>query len=1093
MSTTIEFQSHPDYYKSIHDCKNKSKEQVQTNPRYKNFTQSHFTAGDEEQFQRYRDDNNNYENLCYEKISLKNNIFYNSPSFSLYIWSKNKDLEANTVINTFRYIFHKLKKGIFIKIQNNKLRVFLPFSKSNFVNEWSHKIKVDKNKYSDINDFIKYISESLGYTFKKKNVNNNINEWYGNNCLIRYEYPISENDTNIGNIKNMFEVLCSKRKLPDIEFFINRRDFPIITKDETEPYNNIWGTKNMPLVSHNYEKYSPIFSMSSSERYADMLIPTWDDWGRVQSKKDIYFTPSCSKYEENFNIQWENKIPTAVFRGSSTGCGTTIDTNLRLKVSQMSLNTPSDKNGVELIDAGITKWNNRPRKLENEEYLQTIEIDNLNFNLSKPLSPQYQSNYKYIINIDGHVSAFRFSQELNMGSVVLKVKSKWKLWYEQLLEEYVHYIPIKEDLSDLIDVIKWCRKNDSKCKKIAENARDFFNTYLQEDGILDYIQYNLVELKDNMGIYLYNFKSPLSVMLEQEYSSIDYSYPKTYKTINDINIIPNIERNFGLLKGLEWIVRKVIIEGSFLTIATKIGEIFKNKTGVVNHYKLAGFSFAVKTAKDIEKKNEHIHEVYNATKSINELSKLIPNFAYIFGGFIDNDTYNVISEYIEGQTFSEYITSENFNFQEYLFIIIQLCLAVEVAQNNCGFVHYDLTPWNIVLKRLKKPMKFNYVLNYDQIITVKTSVIPVILDYGKSHIIYNQEHHGYINMFKTSKIQDILSILIVSVNQILGKTLDKKEISKVINLSNFISNSNYYKGEFKSIKSINNFFRIQKKYSNLAYSNKYELEEKNPYDLILYIKNNNKDYKFNLGKISKNNYTTSNLDKSNPRQVYDYILSKSINEYIKSYENVFSRVMHCSLPISNNKFFIYYVIQNLENNLLSVGEDLKKFMSENNITTNNNDTVNSYEKTMTFLHNLYRDKLSSMDNNEIEYTEIDFNENKELIQAPYNDETFLNPDKVYTLLKKYTNKDLSEYKDIILSVFLNNGEFKLDESDYNYYMDNFKDILDINSLIMKNNNANVKTLNNLSSKIYKINLEKLQKNNININIEKYLKIINFTS
>ena len=32
-----------------------------------------------------------------------------------------------------------------------------------------------------------------------------------------------------------------------------------------------------------------------------------------------------------------------------------------------------------------------------------------------------QSNYKYIIHIDGHVSAYRLGKELSLGSTILKV------------------------------------------------------------------------------------------------------------------------------------------------------------------------------------------------------------------------------------------------------------------------------------------------------------------------------------------------------------------------------------------------------------------------------------------------------------------------------------------------------------------------------------------------------------------------------------------------------------------------------------------------------------------------------------------------
>ncbi len=45
--------------------------------------------------------------------------------------------------------------------------------------------------------------------------------------------------------------------------------------------------------------------------------------------KKIIFPPQCKDYsKDNFNTPWEKRIPTAVFRGGSTGCGVSSDTNL---------------------------------------------------------------------------------------------------------------------------------------------------------------------------------------------------------------------------------------------------------------------------------------------------------------------------------------------------------------------------------------------------------------------------------------------------------------------------------------------------------------------------------------------------------------------------------------------------------------------------------------------------------------------------------------------------------------------------------------------------------------------------------------------
>ena len=663
MTTTAIFQKEKDFYISKQECLESKYNQSNTNPRYKTFLQSHFTAGDEEQFEQYRDATND-SIFCPQNISLKSNIFWDDV---IPIWDDYQDIQANAIIDTFRYIFNKFKKGIFVKIVDNKLRVFLPFSKHNFSNEWTSRIKVDP-RYKSINDFIQYITEQAGYRFNPSLINSNIDEWYGNNCLIRYdltkvqipykssvrtEFIPTEGDSNVGNVKNMLEVLCATRKIPNIEFFINRRDFPLLTRDGTEPYNNIWDGF-VPLVSQHYPKYCPILSMSTSDIYADLAMPTWEDWARVQSIEGIWFPKSCRDYNEIFNQDWSTKIPIAVFRGGSTGCGTTTETNPRLKIA--SIAAKQDPKGEIYLNAGITNWNLRPRKIQGQKYLQTIDIKSLGFGLVSKMSPQEQSNYKYIVNIPGHVAAFRLSVELNMGSVILLVDSHWKLWYSHLLIPYRHYVPVKHDLSDLINQIKWCRDNDEKCQEIVSSAKEFFNTYLQKDGIMDFMQKMLVDLKNTMGNYLYNSISPLDQQLQNEFGGLTYPSPKTEKSLANISTIPGIGRCYGLLQGMQLLINKIITEGmgnpSFESYAKYDKMLAQNKLGNINLYTLANFPLAIKTTQDSAKIREHIHETYIGTKAINKLLQYIPNFAYIFGMYQNgNGSYNVITEYIHWNDF----------------------------------------------------------------------------------------------------------------------------------------------------------------------------------------------------------------------------------------------------------------------------------------------------------------------------------------------------------------------------------------------------------------------------------------------------------
>ena len=254
MTTTDQYQRLPDSFSAKQYVK-----LVQTNPRYPEYTQTHFTAGDVDQFEMYRDRSNGH-NKKIETIDLATNIWETLEKkdekgglIGEHIeWEKYSHLTSEAVDNTFLYIFNKFKKGVFIKIKDNQLAVFLPFSKYNFINEWGDRMK-QPQQFADMTTFLIYASKVAGYNVRLEHINPNTFEWYANNCLIRNEQPLSENDRCVSNLKDMLLTLCNTRKVPDIELFFNRRDFPLIKKDSTEPYEHIFDTENYTLISHLYK------------------------------------------------------------------------------------------------------------------------------------------------------------------------------------------------------------------------------------------------------------------------------------------------------------------------------------------------------------------------------------------------------------------------------------------------------------------------------------------------------------------------------------------------------------------------------------------------------------------------------------------------------------------------------------------------------------------------------------------------------------------------------------------------------------------------------------------------------------------------
>ena len=65
---------------------------------------------------------------------------------------------------------------------------------------------------------------------------------------------------------------------------------------------------------------------------------------------------------------------------------------------------------------------------------------------------------RYLFNARGVAASFRYRHLFMCGSVVLNVDpGEWQEFWYPALREYIHYIPIKKDMSDAESQIQWLR------------------------------------------------------------------------------------------------------------------------------------------------------------------------------------------------------------------------------------------------------------------------------------------------------------------------------------------------------------------------------------------------------------------------------------------------------------------------------------------------------------------------------------------------------------------------------------------------------------------------------------------------------------
>lgn len=276
------------------------------------------------------------------------------------------------------------------------------------------------------------ISTKIRETLKKKK------EWRIMQCIIK-PFGISEDF--------IFAKFLDKIKLEGIYIF-SLTDSQLLRKDFRTPWFKDSTDFRPPFL--------PMFAYSGHQEFYDIPIPNIDELTFIKNP------PEIPEYE------WSEKQSKAVFRGSSTGCGVTPETNQRIKISQ--INSP-------YLDAGLTSLTKQLKYDGGIKQTPKLPL------VSKLDMFKEQSLYKIIIHIDGNVHAYRWLPSFLTGSLIFRVQSPYTHWLDSKFKEGKHYISIKEDLSDLLDkIIKY--KDLKKGEKIALAGKKLAQKYLTDIQIL---------------------------------------------------------------------------------------------------------------------------------------------------------------------------------------------------------------------------------------------------------------------------------------------------------------------------------------------------------------------------------------------------------------------------------------------------------------------------------------------------------------------------------------------------------------------------------------------------------------------------------
>lgn len=288
----------------------------------------------------------------------------------------------------------------------------------------------------------------INKTIKKHKLSKN-KTWRVLQCVLKEHSDVEKTSVEWKRFFSEFKI-----PLPNGVYIMNLTDATLLRKDGKYAWPI---SDNKPL---HHTSFIPILGGSSQKGFHDVPIPNYDDI-RVILGYDML---------PQLQTEWSQKKSVAVFRGSPTGCGTTTDTNMRLKLATMR--SPE-------LDVGIVTVPRRKLKYDPKKgFSLTQKVPTVSF-----MTLEEQSRHKYIIHIDGNVAAYRLLKMMLTKSAILKVEGDYILWADHVLIPMTHYVPIKSDLSDLHEKLEWCKQNDDKVRQIAENGYELAKQLLTRDCI----------------------------------------------------------------------------------------------------------------------------------------------------------------------------------------------------------------------------------------------------------------------------------------------------------------------------------------------------------------------------------------------------------------------------------------------------------------------------------------------------------------------------------------------------------------------------------------------------------------------------------
>ena len=293
------------------------------------------------------------------------------------------------------------------------------------------------------------------------------------NCNLRIVVDKRISQWRLAKIFLPFMKRLTHRTCKPAEFFVLVSDSLYVSEQNKAEFREF--LKNIPFLRCDQRADDEISSHA-------ILIPDFN-------LQDAKYAEELTKVEKASDaMAFEQRLEVIKWRGSLSGPDYPNLDNCR-DFPRYALLMLSLKHS-DIVDARLTNYEDIAL-YDSTEALRRHLHDTFG-ELAEALPAEAFVRYKYLISLDGAVAAWKRVPIILASGSVLLLQHQWKQFFYPGLKPWQHYVPLKDDVSDLLQKYEWLRDHPSEAKAIAQTgqsfAKEILNPMFLETFFLDIVK-----------------------------------------------------------------------------------------------------------------------------------------------------------------------------------------------------------------------------------------------------------------------------------------------------------------------------------------------------------------------------------------------------------------------------------------------------------------------------------------------------------------------------------------------------------------------------------------------------------------------------